>query len=51
MGKFKRFHIFRGGEKGQSLLKFIALFQVKSNFCIENNFFRVVSRHQKYTDL
>ena len=37
--------------KGQSLLKFVYLFQVKFNFSIENIFYRAVSRHQKYIDL
>ena len=31
-----------GGGKGQTLFKFVCLFQVKFNFSIENNLLRVV---------
>ena len=44
--KIKGFKIFHtlGGEKGQSLLKFVCLFQIKFTFYIENIFFfKVVS--------
>ena len=39
------------GVKGQSLLSFTCLFQVKFNFSIEKSFFKVASWHQKYLEL
>ena len=51
--EFKIFsHFWGGGNKEQSLLKSVGLFQVKFNFSVEKHFFRVVSSLlQKYIDL
>ena len=38
----KNFFFFFEGDKGQNLLKFVCLFEVKFNFSIENNYLRVV---------
>ena len=47
MGVLKFSTLF-GWHKAQSFLKSVCLFQKKFNISIEDNFFRVVTRHQKY---
>ena len=41
-GKISHTFFFFEGDKGQNLLKFVCLFEVKFNFSIENNYLRVV---------
>ena len=45
---FLKFSTLSGWHKGQSFLKSVCLFQNKFNISIEDSFFRVVTRHQKY---
>ena len=44
----KLFPIWKSLDKGSSFLKTVSLFQVKSNFSIENIFFRVIMTSKMY---